>query len=128
VVFRFSLLDVCVIVMVMGVLAGLPTSVLVSSIDFDMTHRYPPATSNPGGTNLESIAGDCYWGDGLGIRKNLSILINARDSLIDSGCTGVNQRESGCVRRTDGPYWKAGRTTIRPPGTGELETKYVASA
>jgi len=96
---KLGLVDVCVIMMVIGLLAGL----LMPGSDFDLKHRFPPTASHPS-EDIPSIAGDYYYGDGRGTNLRLSIIPDGRYSLIRSGCTGVYYRESGYVRSADGSY------------------------
>src|SRR4051812_19230712 len=95
---KLSLLDVCVIAMVLGLLASL----LMPATDFDLTHRYPPmdAHAEP---NLVQIAGEYHRGARLGLHLSLFILADGRYSFIWSGCTGVHHRESGSVH-SDGDH------------------------
>ena len=93
------LLEVCVIVMILGVLGAL----LVPGSDFDLTHRFPlPATNSR--DDFSSIAGEYYQGEARGRYLRLSILADGRYSFIWSGCTGVHFRESGYVHSTEGSY------------------------
>jgi hypothetical protein len=71
--------------------------------NLDHTHRYPLPTSR---NTLEpaAVAGEYYKGDGLGENLSLSILPDGRYSLISSGCTGVDHRESGFVQERNGQY------------------------
>jgi len=109
-----SLITVCVL----GTLIGMIES---SKIDFDMNHRYPPATSGIEATDLAGLAGEYDRGDGLGYRNRLSILPDGRYSFIDSGCTGVHHRESGFVQETKGHY------VLSPsePGEPSIEREFV---
>ncbi len=96
---KLSLLDVCVIMIIIGVWAAL----LLPANDFDRRHRYPPQASLPG-DNLADIAGEYYKGASRGMSLSLSILPDGRYSFIWSGCTGVHHRESGYIQSTDGSY------------------------
>src|SRR4051794_28896914 len=96
---KLSLIDLGILVSIFGVLAAL----MMPTPDFDLTHRYPPATSNAV-TNLAGVDGEYYMGNGRGMNLRLSILPDGRYSFVWWGCTGVHHRESGFVRQTEGRY------------------------
>jgi hypothetical protein len=96
---KLSLLDVCAILMVLGLLAGL----LMPGSDFDLTHRYPPTAAHPE-NNLADLAGEYRQGARLGRSISLSILPDGRYSFIWSGCTRVHHGESGYVH-SDGAHY-----------------------
>src|SRR5260370_129698 len=104
----FGLIDLCVIVVTVGMLSLL----LLPPGDFAFTHPYPPAESPPGNV-LTNDAGEYHQGATRGMHLDLSILPDSRYSLIWSGCTGVGYRESGHVRNTGGLYLLA---STRPIG------------
>jgi hypothetical protein len=97
--FKMSLVELCVILVILGVWLAL----LIPAGDFDLTHRFPPTVSSSG-DDLSNIAGEYYQGTIRGRSLRLSILPDGRYSFIWSGCTGVYCRESGYVRRTDSHY------------------------
>jgi hypothetical protein len=92
-------LEVCVLVMIIGVLGAL----LFPAGDHDLTHRFPPTVAGSG-NDFWNIAGEYYQGAARGRYLRLSILADGRYSFIWSGCTGVHHRESGYARNTDGSY------------------------
>jgi hypothetical protein len=98
---RFDLIVTLITVCVFGTLIGM---ILSSKIDFDTTHRYPPQKSSSEATDEAGLVGEYFRGDGLGFRNRLSILADGRYSLIESGCTGVQLRESGFVQESGGHY------------------------
>ena len=87
---KLSLLEVCMIVVTIGVLVAILAPALTSKQwDFDQTHRFPPAIARPGRANWDAIAGDyVLWGY-HGPRSKLSILSDGRYSLIEFGRMGV---------------------------------------
>jgi hypothetical protein len=99
---RIDLIMTLITVCVLGTLIGMFES---SKIDFDTSHRYPPVRPGSEATDMAGLAGEYYRGDGLGFRKRLSILPDGRYSLIESGCTGVQHRESGFVQEAIGHYF-----------------------
>jgi hypothetical protein len=109
---KFTLIDMLVLVMIAGVLAGL----LLPSQDFDSTHRYPPAAHpirvDPG---LTLVAGEYYMGNGRGTSMSLSILPDGRYSFVDLGCVGVIRRESGTMRWSGDHYVLSTSESNKPP-------------
>jgi hypothetical protein len=89
-----TLIDVLVIAIVVGLIAGL---MLSPAGDHDYTHRYPLAPPSSQQIGHEFLRGDfCGW------NGSLSILPDGRYSMILHGCLGVHHRESGYVRHQAG--------------------------
>jgi hypothetical protein len=97
--FKPTVVEFCVIVSTIGVLAGL----LLPGLDQDRTHRYPTATVNSG-SNLAELAGEYVIEGPHGGGPHLSILADGRYSYFISSCCGVGNRESGYVRRAGASY------------------------
>jgi hypothetical protein len=71
------LLEMCVIVMILGVLGAL----LVPGSSFDLTHRFLP-TATDSRDEFSSVAGEYYQGAARGRYFHLSILADGRYSFI----------------------------------------------
>jgi hypothetical protein len=94
---RPTLLETLVIASIIGVLVAL----LLPAGDWDRNHRFPPPRADARVSFLR-YAAEYYRGDGLGWRRNLALRVDGVYSLIESGCTGVHDRESGYVADLDG--------------------------
>jgi len=114
---KLSWIELLAIMSMIGVILGLLLPALLSSVrDSGREHRYPPPASRRA-RGLPGVAGEYYLGDGLGMNVNLSILPDARYSLISSGCTGVHYRELGFVQESKGQY------VLSPSGPSEPSIK-----
>ena len=97
----FELLATVPLIAVCGGLLML--ALLLPVRDVDRTHGYPPPASRAASVPA-GVVGEYYLGDGLGTNASLSILLDGRYSLIESGCTGVHDRESGFVLESNSSY------------------------
>lgn len=107
---RVSVIEVIVLVMIVGFLAGL----LLPAGDWDFTPRYPPPSPIPG-TRFSAVAGDYSQGLARGLNWSLSLLHDGRYSFVWSGCTGIYGRESGWAQRIRGYLVLTPVTPIKPP-------------
>jgi hypothetical protein len=105
-----SLIDVLVLVVIIGMLAGL----LIPGQDFDRTHRYPPARAKADvGAALAEFDGVYHQRAPRSLGWELSILPDGRYSRFHGYCTRTGDRESGYVRLL------AGHCLLLPAGPSD---------
>jgi hypothetical protein len=104
-------------------------TVLLASTACVVSPDNAPRTGEQTKRPLAAIAGDYYFGDGLGVNCTLAITPEGRFSFEWRGCLGVYDRNSGEARIADGhlilkPEWPNPRDGFRGSSTDLIPVRW----